>query len=59
MTNDGDMWQLGAAGEAFFVERVHIPVRRDLVTSPLSSPIHSNEQGSNWDESAAQDDWES
>ncbi|CAM9647090.1 unnamed protein product [Scytosiphon promiscuus] len=33
--------KLGAAGEAFFVERVHNPLRRDLATSPLSSPLQN------------------
>ncbi|CAM9881531.1 unnamed protein product, partial [Choristocarpus tenellus] len=40
--------KLGAAGEAFFVERVHNPLRRDLVTSPLSSPLHG-EEPKEWD----------
>lgn len=66
--------QLGAAGEAFFVERVHNPLRRDLVTSPLSSPLREGQEGGAeagggdgggggggrpWEESAGQDDWES
>ena len=62
--------QLGAAGEAFFVERVHNPPRRDLVTSPLSSPLREGQEGGaeagggggggrQWEESAGQDDWES
>lgn len=67
--------QLGAAGEAFFVERVHNPLRRDLVTSPLSSPLREGQGGGEgtgsggaaagdgagrqWEESAGQDDWES
>eukprot|EP00752_Nemacystus_decipiens_P002350 g2220.t1 len=62
--------KLGVAGEAFFVERVHNPLRRDLVTSPLSSPLREGQEGGaedgggggggrQWEESAGQDDWES
>ncbi|CBJ48752.1 Lipn N [Ectocarpus siliculosus] len=63
--------KLGAAGEAFFVERVHNPLRRDLATSPLTSPLREGRidadapdnnggAGGQWDEeSGAQDDWES
>ncbi|CAN0030703.1 unnamed protein product, partial [Ectocarpus fasciculatus] len=66
--------QLGAAGEAFFVERVHNPLRRDLATSPLTSPLREGRidreaadnnggrgGGGQWEEeeSGAQDDWES
>lgn len=64
--------QLGVAGEAFFVERVHDRPRRDLVTSPLSSPLRDGHEGDGetgsagrgggnrqWEESAGQDDWES
>ncbi|CAM9556983.1 unnamed protein product, partial [Ectocarpus sp. 13 AM-2016] len=63
--------KLGAAGEAFFVERVHNPLRRDLATSPLASPLpegridaeaadSNGDRGGQWDEeSGAQDNWES
>lgn len=61
--------KLGAAGEAFFVERVHNPLRRDLATSPLSSPLRDGQEvqeeagavdgGRQWEDSTGQDDWES
>ncbi|CAM9675345.1 unnamed protein product, partial [Discosporangium mesarthrocarpum] len=41
--------KLGAAGEAFFVERVHNPLRQDLVTSPLTSPLHAEEGSKDWE----------
>ncbi|CAM9868869.1 unnamed protein product, partial [Ectocarpus sp. 12 AP-2014] len=56
---------------AFFVERVHNPLRRDLATSPLASPLPEGRidaeaadsnggRGGQWDEeSGAQDNWES
>ncbi|CAN0109720.1 unnamed protein product [Pylaiella littoralis] len=59
--------KLGAAGEAFFVERVHSPLRKDLATSPLSSPLRGGQEGQEagagggrqWEDSTGQDDWES
>ena len=51
------------AGEAFFVERVHSTLRRDLATSPISSPLHGEdghgEERQQWKEATVQDDWES
>ncbi|DAZ94867.1 TPA: hypothetical protein N0F65_008169 [Lagenidium giganteum] len=41
---DGVKMKLGAAGEAFFVDKVHQPVDDDYSTSPISSPAARTER---------------